>query len=122
MTALKFRLVKEHNSKLLISIGGSHANLGADDDVLRLPPGLILAPQSGAGGNGVIANALNDGLPVIHMLHLKRLCAEVGLPFDSEPTKQAPNRISFLGAIAGILIFLIALLRYRRWRLIAEAG
>jgi poly-gamma-glutamate system protein len=120
MTALKFDLLKQHGSKLLVSIGGSHANMGDDEDVLTLPPGLIPASSSIEGGSGLIGVALNNHIPVIHMLNMKRLSAQVGIPFDSEPRKYAPEQFSLFWSAVGLCFFLFVLWRYRRWKLVDD--
>lgn len=120
MTALKIDLLRRHNSRLLISIGGSHANLGDDEDILTLPSGLVPESKTEQGGDGVIGVALKDGLPVIHMLNLKKLSAQMGIPFDSEPRKYAPGQSSLFWAAVGLCFFLIVLWRYQRWQLVAD--
>ena len=117
MTALKFKLLQKHKSKLLISIGGSHANMGNDENILSLPPGLITSVGQGRGGDGVIGLALDEGMPVIHMLNLKRLSTQIGLPYDSKPEKYLPGKSSLLWSVVGLSVFLIVMWRYRRWQL-----
>lgn len=120
MTANKLGRIRSHKSKLMISIGGSHANLGDDEAVLTLPPGLLMPSAVLSGGDGVIGRALEEDLPVLHMLNLKRLSTQVGIAFDSEPTKLAPTRGSLLWSFVGVLIFLVVLWRYRRWQVVAD--
>lgn len=49
MTDRKMALIESVHPKLVVSVGGSHANLGDREAVLALKPGL-LAPSGGAGG------------------------------------------------------------------------
>lgn len=122
MTALKYKLLKKHKSKLLLSIGGSHANMGNDENVLSLPPGLITSAGQGRGGDGVIGLALDEGMPVIHMLNLKRLSTQVGIPYDSKPEKYLPGQSSLLWSAIGLSVFLIVMWFYRRWQLEANVS
>lgn len=117
MIELKSKLLVQRKSRLLLSIGGSHANLGDDPDVLRLNPGPLAPADSNDAGNGVIAAALEQGIPVIHMLNLRELSRQTGIPFDSRPLQRAPGRISSLWSAAGVLLFFLVVARHRRWRI-----
>lgn len=117
MVALKSELLERGHAKLLINIGGSHANMGGDPEVLKLQPGLNAADGSGKAGNGVIAYALGQGIPVLHMLSIRTLGGKVGIPYDSEPRKKAPVTVSAWWSLAGVLLFLSVLLTHKRWRL-----
>jgi poly-gamma-glutamate system protein len=118
MVALKTDLLEKHNIRLLVSIGGSHANMGDDPDVLGLKPGLHRPGTSNATGNGVIARALTAGLPVLHMLNIRGLAGAEGIPFDRAPARVAPARIRPAWALLGLALFFTALLTHRRWRLV----
>lgn len=117
MVALKYRLMKDHRAKLLVSIGGSHANLGDDYDALHLTTGLVPEKDIGFSGNGVIGFAMRDNIPVIHMLDLKYLTKVTGIPYNSPPLKIAPSRSSGWFSIAGLVMFFLALFRHQRWKL-----
>ncbi|MEE4217039.1 MAG: poly-gamma-glutamate system protein, partial [Xanthomonadales bacterium] len=85
MVALKSQLLQQAQAKLLISIGGSHANMGSDPGVLQLQPGLNTATKADQAGAGVIGFALGRGIPVLHLLNIKALAGKAGIPYDSEP-------------------------------------
>ena len=80
MVKLKSDLLLQRQTRLLLNIGGSHANLGDDPDVLKLDPGLTSPVASSDAGNGVIAVALDQDIPVIHMLNLRELSRQSGIP------------------------------------------
>jgi len=75
-----------------INIGGSWVNLGVDSRVLEVKPGLSMK-----GGpseitefpppdrTGMIHAWARRGVPVIHFLFVKGLCAAHGLPWDPQP-------------------------------------
>ena len=72
--------------KAFINIGGSWANLGTDSMVLRLKPGLndrvgMPVPQR----RGVIHEMALRKIPVIHLLYMKGLAEQYGLPWDPVP-------------------------------------
>lgn len=117
MVAVKSELLGQGGAKLLINIGGSHANMGDDPDVLRLQGGLHTVAQAGQIGNGVIGLALKQGVPVLHMLNIKALSGKVGIPYDSEPRKKAPVRAGPWWSLAGALLFFTVVLTHKRWRI-----
>ena len=117
MIALKTDLLDRHQPRLFINIGGSQANLGNAEEILRLSPGLVPVSESGRAGNGIIGVAMQDNIPVIHMLNLKSISNKVGIPYDSPPRKMAPARVSIGWCCAGLVLFFAVLLTHRRWRL-----
>ena len=117
MISRKVELLEEHKSRLLISIGGSQANLGDALEVLRLNPGLLSADEAELAGNGVIGAAMRNNIPVIHMLNLKAISSRVGIPYDSAPRKVAPAQVSKWWSGIGVVLFFIVLLTHRRWKL-----
>ena len=110
----KMSLLKEHRVKALVSIGGSHANMGDDQAVLRLSPGLH---KGGNGGDGVIGRALKVGYPVVHLLNIKGLSAEYGVPFDAAPGTQIYGKRVVIAALSALAIFSAVLYRFNRWSL-----
>ena len=110
----KMSLLKEFSVKALVSIGGSHANMGDDQAVLRLSPGLH---RDGNGGDGVIGRALKAGYPVVHLLNIKGLSAEYGVPFDAAPGTQLYGRRVMIAALLALAIFSTVLYKFNRWSL-----
>ena len=117
MIALKAQLMDRFQPRVLINIGGSQANLGDAEEVLRLPPGPVSEAYADKAGNGVIALAMHGKIPVIHMLNIRTLSDRVGIPYDTLPRKTAPARAGFWWSAAGLLLFFSVLLAHRRWRL-----
>lgn len=120
MISRKTELLKKYSPKLFINIGGSHANLGDDDKILNLPPGLVTSSEATSAGNGVIGHAIRNNIPVIHMLNLKALSRKLGIPYDTPPRKKAPVKIGWLWSLLGIIFYLTVLLKHERWRLEIE--
>jgi len=116
MVDLKTELMKAFSPDLLVSIGGSAANMGDDEDILKLPGGLLLPSEGHEAGNGVISRSLDAGIPVIHFLDLRQLSRKVGIPYDSEPAKRSFINPSPLISVAGLMIFFIVLLTHKRWK------
>jgi len=120
MIVLKMELLEAFGPVVLINIGGSQANLGDAEDVLRLTPGIIPAGEAEQAGNGVIGLAMRDGIRVIHMLNIRALSATAGIPYDVPAGKAAPAKANILWPVTGLAVFFIVLLTHRRWKL--EAG
>jgi poly-gamma-glutamate system protein len=118
MISLKTRLMESHQARLLLSIGGSHANMGDDYDVLRLHTGPVPVTDISVSGNGIIGYAMRGDIPVIHMLNLKHLSKMSGIPYDASPRKMAPTRVNAWMSGAGIILFFIVLIGHKRWRLV----
>ena len=113
----KTRLMLQFKPKLLINIGGGYASMGVKEDVLSLPPGLLLPSKEIASkaGDGVMAHALQARIPVIHLLNLPLLAREVGIPWDPDVfVKVSSSQRSFLSAL-GVVIFVLVLLLNKRW-------
>lgn len=70
--------------KTFLNVGGNQADLGPYFCRRLLRPGLILHPRRVAPGEecGVSQRFLEQGVPVVHLLDVRQLCARYGLPFD----------------------------------------
>jgi len=112
---LKWGKIVEFNPKVIVQIGGSQANMGTDPAVLTLKPGLIKPRPRISAGNGIIAKALEAGIPVIHVLNVRTLCKATGIPFDGEPNKKPPRQISKPMAVLGLILWSFYLLSFKRW-------
>jgi poly-gamma-glutamate system protein len=122
MIARKTDLLEKHQPRLLVSIGGSHANLGDAHEVLQLHTGPVPATDTALAGNGVIGAAMRKGTPVIHMLNIKSISSNTGIPYDARPRERPPGRGSTWWSGLGLILFFIVLLNHKRWRLVEYAG
>jgi poly-gamma-glutamate system protein len=72
--------------KAFLNIGGSWANLGTDSGVLKLRPGLTsLSSFPPPERRGVIHEMAGRRIPVIHLLYIRGLIQQYGLPWDPSP-------------------------------------
>lgn len=87
------------NVAMLINSGGSVIALGTCEDGDRIPT-LVLDREiaCSAGQPGLIVRASRRGLPVLHLLNIKGLAAEWGLPFDPIPLPTVGNNKFVYGA------------------------
>ena len=70
----------------LVSSGGSVLALGTCLDAHRLPSGLLREKLPCTSGEpGLIHDLAARGIPVVHILNIKRLALDWGLPFDPVP-------------------------------------
>ena len=116
MISLKEGMIRDFQPQGLVSIGGSAVSLGEDPEVLKLPPGLLLPSQKLPSGTGLIGWALREGLPVLHLLNLRELSRQQGLPYP--PTKKdlkLPSKMPRSLALGGILLFFGIFMYHRRW-------
>lgn len=118
MVEAKAGLLGANGVRLLVSIGGPQSSLGDDPDALRFRPGLHVPGAARHAGNGVVARALETGIPVLHLLNIEGLARSVGIPFDGEPGLVPPRHVHPAWALAGLALFLGVLLTHRRWRLV----
>lgn len=104
-----------------VNVGGNVAGMGRDERAYDRAQGLV--QDSGeplSEKSGLIERYLRQGVPVIHLLNLKRLCTEYGIEYDppltpeigKEPVyyRMAYSRtaILFTGILAAAPIFLAA--------------
>jgi poly-gamma-glutamate system protein len=70
-----------------VNIGGSAASFGGTDASLSLPNGLVRRPPilPSSPTRGVVFEFAARGVPVVHLLFVKGLARDNGLPFDPIP-------------------------------------
>jgi len=72
--------------KVFVNVGGSWANMGTDAEILKLKPGLnLMTPPTAPERSGLIREMAGRGKPVIHLLYVKGLADQFGLPWDPVP-------------------------------------
>ena len=73
--------------RCFVNIGGSAASFGSTNASLLLPNGLVLRPPvlPSSPTRGVVFEFAARGVPVVHLLFVKGLARDNGLPFDPIP-------------------------------------
>jgi len=67
--------------KMYINVGGGLANLGSGISYMRIPSGLTMKlSRERIAGNGVMFKMADRGIPVIHILKIRELTYQYGLP------------------------------------------
>jgi poly-gamma-glutamate system protein len=73
--------------RCFVNVGGATANYGDTEASLGVPNGLLLAIPSvpASPSRGLLFEFAARGVPVVHLLYVKGLARENGLPFDPVP-------------------------------------
>lgn len=84
---------------LVINSGGSVAALGTCTDGDRIPHEMRAdnAPRCAEGEAGLILREAAKGTPVLHLLNMRGLAADWGLPFDPVPLPSVGNNRAVYG-------------------------
>lgn len=83
----------------VINVGGALIGLGSCRESYELPPGLTTRPlPCTAGTPGLAMQLAQDGLPMLHVLNMRRLAVELGLPFDPMPLPTPGNNKAIYGS------------------------
>ncbi len=111
-----------------INIGGSESNMGTDEEILKVKPGItdihnFPPPEK----RGLIFAMAYRGIPVIHLLFMRGLAEEYGLPWDPVPLPQPGegelyqhirenSKWFFFLGIAYLLLIICVLIFRRKWK------
>ncbi|MDI6697690.1 MAG: poly-gamma-glutamate system protein [Candidatus Saccharicenans sp.] len=80
--------------KAFINIGGSSVNLGQDSSILELQPGLAVVRRiPPPSRRGLIQEMVRRGVPVIHLLNIRKLAEIYRLPWDPSPLPPPQGRV-----------------------------
>ena len=86
----EFKRVLTKNGSLVINIGGSYANIGTSELVLKLKPGINEQMQiSPKAERGALFEMAAKNIPTIHLLYVRGLALQYGLPWDPIPLPKA---------------------------------
>lgn len=68
-----------------VNIGGASANVGKEAEALELAPGINPPDRLPSSGTGIAFRMAARGVPVIHLLNLRALARDYGVPWDPVP-------------------------------------
>lgn len=71
--------------KCFINVGGNDASFGDSNIMVHADGGILTALPEKDNSTGLVQLFLADGIPVIHLLNIKTLASEYGLPIDPVP-------------------------------------
>jgi poly-gamma-glutamate system protein len=83
----------------VINVGGALIGLGSCRESHEWPPGLTRKSLPCSDGTpGLVMRLAADGLPVLHIINMRRLALEWGLPFDPTPLPIPGNNTAIYGS------------------------
>jgi poly-gamma-glutamate system protein len=84
---------------LVINVGGALIGLGSCRESHELPPGFTRkTPPCSDGTPGLAMRLAAEGTPILHIINLRRLALEWGLPFDPTPLPIPGNNRAIYGS------------------------
>jgi poly-gamma-glutamate system protein len=87
----------------VINVGGALIGLGSCRESHEWSPGLTRrAPPCSDGTPGLAMRLAADGLPVLHIINMRRLALEWGLPFDPTPLPIPGNNRAIYGSAKSV--------------------
>ena len=82
----------------VVNVGGALIGLGSCRESYEFVPGLTTRPLPCTGGTpGLAMRLTEEGLPLLHVLNMRRLAVELGLPFDPVPLPSPGNNTAIYG-------------------------
>lgn len=87
---------------LIINAGGALIGLGSCREAFELQPGLATRPMVCSSGTPGLAIRLAQGkVPILHLLNMRKLALELGLPYDPEPLPTPGENAAVYGTGRG---------------------
>lgn len=77
--------------KCFINVGGNDASFGDSNIMVHTDGGILTELSEKDDSTGLVQLFLKDGIPVIHLLNMKSLATEYGLPIDPVPVPEPGN-------------------------------
>lgn len=76
---------RQGDVKCFINVGGNDASFGDSSVMVHTDGGILTHLSEKDNSTGLVQLFLKNGIPVIHLLNIKSLAAEYGLPIDPVP-------------------------------------
>ena len=85
----RYRIYREQGDvKCFINVGGNDASFGDSSVMIHTDGGILTELSEKDNSTGLVQLFLKDGIPVIHLLNMKSLATEYGLPIDPVPLPE----------------------------------
>lgn len=86
----RYKLYSEHGDiRCFINVGGNDVSFGDSSVIVHADGGILTALSEKDRSTGLVQLFLKDGVPVIHLLNIKSVAAQYGLPIDPSPLPKA---------------------------------
>lgn len=84
----RYALYNREAVSCFINVGGNDVSFGDSSVIVHADGGILTRLSENDRSTGLVQLFLRDGVPVIHLLNIKSLAAQYGLPFDPAPMPQ----------------------------------
>lgn len=85
----RYRIYRDQGDvKCFINVGGNDASFGDSNVMVHAEGGILTELSEKDNSTGLVQLFLKDGIPVIHLLNIKTLAADYGLPIDPVPLPE----------------------------------
>lgn len=71
--------------RCFVNVGGNVLSFGDSSGMHNVGGGILTALPAGENGKGLVQHYIAQGVPVIHLLNMKGLLPQYGLPIDPSP-------------------------------------
>jgi len=100
--------VGEAGIRAFINIGGNWSNIGEDQEILNLKPGLVKTNKiPPVESRGLVFEMANRQIPVIHLLYIQGLIESYGLPWDPVPLPEVGKGLVYRKNVEDHPLFLL---------------
>lgn len=85
----RYQLYRDQGDvKCFVNVGGNDASFGDSSVMVHTDGGILTELSEKDNSTGLVQLFLKDGTPVIHLLNMKSLATEYGLPIDPVPLPE----------------------------------
>lgn len=85
----RYGIYRDHGDvKCFVNVGGNDASFGDSNIVVHVDGGILTALPEKDNSTGLVQLFLKDSIPVVHLLNIKTLAADYGLPIDPKPIPE----------------------------------
>lgn len=85
----RYQIYREQGDvKCFINVGGNDASFGDSNVMVHADGGILTELSEKDNSTGLVQLFLKDGIPVIHLLNMKSIATEYGLPIDPVPLPE----------------------------------
>lgn len=81
----RYALYNREEVVCFINVGGNDVSFGDSSVIVHADGGILTKLSENDRSTGLVQLFLRDGVPVIHLLNIKSLAVQYGLPFDPTP-------------------------------------
>ena len=86
---VRYQLYRDQGDvKCFINVGGNDASFGDSNIMVHTDGGILTKLSENDNSTGLVQLFLKDSIPVIHLLNMKSLATEYGLPIDPVPLPE----------------------------------